>query len=143
MASHGRFRALDGMLRESRVDLDDFYPDALATSRCSGVQFGIPVLATAELQVYRRDLLLAAGVTPPRTVEAAVDCPGNLGGQNMALDAVQPLGRVAFVGESRETTIRSGEQLIHKQISLMGRWYFGTAKYDEITRAIKERGIDL
>jgi len=72
MASRGRFLALGGMLRDSQVDLNDFYPDALATSRVGGVQFGIPVLATAELLVYRRDLLLDAGVTPPRTVEAAV-----------------------------------------------------------------------
>jgi multiple sugar transport system substrate-binding protein len=72
MASHGRFLALDGMMRDSQVDLDDFYPDALATSRFGDVQFGIPVLATAELLVYRRDLLLAAGVTPPRTVDATV-----------------------------------------------------------------------
>lgn len=78
MAAHGRFLALDDMLREGQVDLDDFYPDALATSRCGGVQFGIPVLATAELLVYRRDLLLEAGVPPPRTVAAAVEAARRL-----------------------------------------------------------------
>jgi multiple sugar transport system substrate-binding protein len=72
MASRGRFLALNDLLHDGRTDLDDFYPDALATSRFAGTQFGIPVLATAELLVYRRDLLLDAGVTPPRTVDATV-----------------------------------------------------------------------
>ena len=72
MASRGRFLALNDLLRDSHTDLDDFYPDALATSRVGGIQFGIPVLATAELLVYRRDLLLDASVTPPRTVDATV-----------------------------------------------------------------------
>lgn len=72
MASRGRFLALNDMLRDSHADLGDFYPDALATSRVGGIQFGIPVLATAELLVYRRDLLLDAGVIPPRTVDATV-----------------------------------------------------------------------
>lgn len=78
MAAHGRFLALDDILRDGQVDLDDFYPDALATSRCDVVQFGIPVLATAELLVYRRDLLLDAGVPPPRTVEATVEAARRL-----------------------------------------------------------------
>ena len=75
-------------------------------------------------------------------LEAAIDCSGNPAAQNMALDAVQPLGRVAFVGESRETTIRPSEQMLRKQITLMGSWYFGIAEYDEISRVIA-RGIDL
>lgn len=75
-------------------------------------------------------------------LETAIDCSGNPAAQNMALDAVQPLGRVAFVGESRETTIRPSEQMLRKQITLMGSWYFGIAEYDEISRVIA-RGIDL
>lgn len=76
-------------------------------------------------------------------LEAAIDCSGNPAGQNMALDAVQPLGRVAFVGESRETTIRPSDQLIRKQVTLMGSWYFAISEYDEMTRVIERRGIDL
>jgi len=75
-------------------------------------------------------------------LDAAIDCSGNAAAQNMALDTVAPLGRVAFIGESRETTIRPSEQLIRKQITLLGSWYFGIAEYDEISRLI-ECGIDL
>ncbi len=78
MAEQERFLPLDGMMRDSGMDLNDFYPDALATSRFGGVQFGIPVLATAELLVYRRDLLLDAGVAPPRNMAATVDAARRL-----------------------------------------------------------------
>ena len=74
---------------------------------------------------------------------AAVDCSGNTGAHNMALNAVRPNGKVAFIGESRETTIRPSDQLIRKQITLMGSWYFNAFEYDEILRVLKSAEIDL
>ena len=61
----------------------------------------------------------------------------------MALDAVRPFGKVAFIGESKETTIRPSEQLIRKQITLMGSWYFGIAEYAEIAELLISKKIDL
>ena len=76
-------------------------------------------------------------------LNAAIDCSGNPAAQNMALDSVRPFGKVAFVGESKETTIRPSEQLIRKQISLIGSWYFGIAEYAEIAELLVSRKIDL
>jgi propanol-preferring alcohol dehydrogenase len=76
-------------------------------------------------------------------LSAGIDCSGNAAAQNMALDAVMPLGRVAFVGEAAATTIRPSEQLIRKQVTLIGSWYFGIQEYDEIARIIVAKGIDL
>lgn len=76
-------------------------------------------------------------------LSAAIDCSGNAAAQNMALDATMPLGRVAFIGEARETTIRTSDQLIRKQLSLIGSWYFSIAQYDEIIRVIEIHEIDL
>jgi len=76
-------------------------------------------------------------------LSAAIDCSGNASAQNMALDATGRLGKVAFVGESRESTIRPSDQLIRKEISLIGSWYFAIHEYDEITRIILAKGIDL
>ena len=76
-------------------------------------------------------------------LNAAIDCSGNPAAQNMALDAVRPFGKVAFVGESKETTIRPSEQLIRKQISLIGSWYFGIAEYAEIAELLVSKKIDL
>ena len=74
---------------------------------------------------------------------AAIDCSGNSGAHNMALDAVRPLGKVAFIGECRESTIKPSDQLIRKQITLMGSWYFNAFEYDEILRVLKSAKIDL
>jgi L-iditol 2-dehydrogenase len=76
-------------------------------------------------------------------LSAAIDCSGNPAAQNMALDAARPLAKVAFIGESRETTIRPSEQLIRKQLTVMGSWYLGIAEYGEIARVLVAKNIDL
>lgn len=76
-------------------------------------------------------------------VDAAVDCTGNSAAQNAALDAARPFGRVAFVGESKETTIRPSDQLIRKQLSLMGCWYFSAAEYPAIMRCITDKKVPI
>lgn len=76
-------------------------------------------------------------------VTAAIDCSGNGMAQNMALDAAAPFAKVAFVGESLEATIRPSDQLIRKQVTLMGSWYFGVAEYEDILRIVDVGNIDL
>jgi propanol-preferring alcohol dehydrogenase len=61
----------------------------------------------------------------------------------MALDHTRKLGRVAFVGEARETTIRPSDQLIRKEINLMGSWYFNISEYEEIVDVLTRKNIDL
>jgi propanol-preferring alcohol dehydrogenase len=76
-------------------------------------------------------------------LSGALDCSGNMIAQNMALDSTAPMGKVAFVGEARETTIRPSDQLIRKQLTLFGSWYFGIAEYADILRTIETHKIDL
>jgi propanol-preferring alcohol dehydrogenase len=76
-------------------------------------------------------------------LSAAIDCSGNPAAQNMALDAARPLAKVAFIGESKETTIRPSEQLIRKQLTVMGSWYFGISEYGEIAQVLASKNIDL
>lgn len=76
-------------------------------------------------------------------LDAAIDCSGNASAQNMALDTTRNLGRVAFVGEARETTIRPSEQLIRKEITLLGSWYFNISEYQEIIDVLTTKNIDL
>ena len=73
----------------------------------------------------------------------AIDCSGNTAAHNMALDALRPGGKAAFIGEAKETTIKPSEQLIRKQITLMGSWYFNVAEYEEILGVLKTHKIDL
>jgi Zn-dependent alcohol dehydrogenases len=75
--------------------------------------------------------------------DAAIDCSGSPAGENQALDCVRAHGKVAFIGESRETAIKPSEQLIRKQVTLIGSWYFPIQEYDEITDFIIRKQIPV
>ena len=64
MASNGYLRPLNDLVAELGDDLNDFYPDTLASSRFRGVQYGLPAMMSAEPLVYRIDLLDRAGLGP-------------------------------------------------------------------------------
>lgn len=67
MVRRGRLRPLDDLIAQSELDVSDFLPDAMASARRRGSQYGIPLLSTAELLAYRTDLLEEAGLVPPST----------------------------------------------------------------------------
>ncbi|SHG22821.1 multiple sugar transport system substrate-binding protein [Kaistia soli DSM 19436] len=68
MAGSGLLLPLDELVAEGGIDIGDFVPDAVASARWNAVQYGLPVMSTAEMLVYRTDLLTEAGVAPPRTL---------------------------------------------------------------------------
>lgn len=68
MAGNGLLLPLDDLAAGAGTDLSDFVADAVASARWNGVQYGLPVMATAEMLVYRTDLLAEAGVAPPRSL---------------------------------------------------------------------------
>ncbi len=67
MAVQGRLLPLTPLIEKSEVQDDDIYADALASSRYQGKQFGVPIMTTAEVLVYRTDIFSEAGIAPPRT----------------------------------------------------------------------------
>lgn len=70
MAEAGRLLPLNALITESGgFDQADIYPDALASSCWQGKHYGVPIMVSGEILVYRKDLLAAAGLEPPRTVE--------------------------------------------------------------------------
>lgn len=91
----------------------------------------------SEVQAQLKAFTDGAGLT------TAIDCSGNSAAHNMALDALRPGGKAAFIGESRESTIKPSDQLIRKQVTLMGSWYFNASEYEEILRVLKSHNIDL
>ncbi len=73
----------------------------------------------------------------------AIDCSGQSAAHNMALDAAAPFARIAMVGEAAETTIKPSDQMIRKQLTVFGSWYFGMDEYEDILALISRHGIDL
>lgn len=81
--------------------------------------------------------------TSGRGVDAAIDCSGNPAGQNLALDAAAVFGTVAFVGESRSTTINPSDQIIRKLLTVVGGWYFPITEWPEITDLVVASGMPI
>ncbi len=82
-------------------------------------------------------------ITNGKGADAAIDCSGSPIAENQALDSVRTHGRVAFVGECRESTIKPSEQLIRKQLTLIGSWYFPIQEYEEITEFIVRKNVPV
>lgn len=73
----------------------------------------------------------------------AIDCSGNAAARGTLLDAAALLGRVAFVGEGGTVSAQVSEQIIHKQLTIVGSWVFGISELAHMMRFVAERGIDL
>ena len=114
--------------------------DPIAERREFALQMGADLVLDPSLPTAREQIMDFTGGTG---LNAAIDCSGNGAAQNMALDVAAAFGKVALVGESRELTIRPSEQLIRKQVTVMGSWYFGIAEYDDILKIIDAAEIDL
>jgi threonine dehydrogenase-like Zn-dependent dehydrogenase len=76
-------------------------------------------------------------------VDVAIECSGSPAAQNNVLDAARRLGSVAFIGESRETTINPSDQIIRKLLTVIGGWYFATWEYPEIASFIVDRQLPV
>lgn len=67
LAERGALQPLDPFVARDGIDLADYLPPAIAAVRWNGAIYGLPIQPHAELLWYRRDLLAAAGLAPPRT----------------------------------------------------------------------------
>jgi len=73
-------------------------------------------------------------------VDAAIDCAGKEITENQALDCARQGGKVAFVGENRSATIKPSAQLIRKELTVIGSWYYNAGEYEELIALIR-RGL--
>jgi propanol-preferring alcohol dehydrogenase len=80
-------------------------------------------------------------LTGGRGVDVAIDCSGSPAGENAALNSAARFGRVAFIGESRQTEINPSDQLIRKLLTVTGAWYFPIWEWADITRFVVDHGI--
>jgi propanol-preferring alcohol dehydrogenase len=82
-------------------------------------------------------------LTGGRGVDAAIDCSGAPEAQNAALDAARQRGAVAFVGESRRTTINPSDQILRKMLTVIGAWYFPVWEFPELARFVVAHDIPV
>jgi L-iditol 2-dehydrogenase len=132
----GAAGVLVGKARGARVIAVDVIEDRLALAASLGAD---ETVNSADGDVVARLLELSHS----RGVDAAVDCSGAPAAQNAALDAACRHGAVAFVGESRETTINPSDQIIRKLLRVVGGWYFPLWEYPEIARFVVDRKVPV
>jgi L-iditol 2-dehydrogenase len=75
--------------------------------------------------------------------DVAIDCSGSQAGQNFALDCARRMGSVAFVGESRASTIHPSDQIIRKLLTVIGGWYFPIWQWDEILNFVTSKKLAI
>jgi multiple sugar transport system substrate-binding protein len=66
LVAAGRLQPLDLISSESEEDNSDYYPDAISCVRQNEKLYGTPILTTAEMLVFRRDIFEKLGFVPPR-----------------------------------------------------------------------------
>jgi threonine dehydrogenase-like Zn-dependent dehydrogenase len=127
---------LVGRGRGARVIAVDVLDDRLELARSLGADEVVNSGTTDPVEALRE-------LTGGRGVDVAVDCSGAPAAQNAALDAARKQGAVAFVGESRSTTINPSDQMIRKLLTVIGAWYFPLYEYAEIARFAIERDLPV
>lgn len=132
----GAAGVLIGKARGARVVAVDVLDDRLAMAKTLGADEMINSGAQNATERLRE---LTSGVG----VDVAIDCSGNPKAQNAALDSARRFGSVAFVGESSSTTINPSDQLIRKQLQVIGAWYFPLSEFEEIARFVVERHVPV
>ncbi|MHB0856506.1 MAG: zinc-binding dehydrogenase [Anaerolineae bacterium] len=81
-------------------------------------------------------------LTAGRGVGVALDCSGAAATTAMALDSAGTQARVALVGEKPEAMIRPSPQVIHKELTVIGSFYFSGPDYWRILD-LHARGLSL
>lgn len=82
-------------------------------------------------------------LTGGRGVDMAIDCSGKPPGERLALDVARKRGAVAFIGESPAVEVDVSEQLIRKELTVIGAWVWPIHEFDEIVRFILAHRIPV
>jgi threonine dehydrogenase-like Zn-dependent dehydrogenase len=135
-------------------------PVGLAGTLLAG-KMGARVIAldTSEERLARAKELGADVLINPKTNENVVQAIRDLTrgrGAHLSLDAsssptarvqavqcVRTWGKACFVGEGDTVTLNVSNDLLRRQITLIGSWTFSTVGQAECARYVADRGIDL
>lgn len=132
----GSAAVLIAKARGARVIAVDVLDSRLHMAKALGAD---AIVNSAEVNAVEALLELTHG----EGVDVAIDCSGNPAAQNAALDSARKLGSVAFVGESRSTTINPSDQLVRKLLRVVGGWFFPVWEWEEITRFVIDQKIPV
>jgi threonine dehydrogenase-like Zn-dependent dehydrogenase len=132
----GQMGALAAKALGAKVIAVDVLDSRLKLARDIGADY----LINSSTQNATKEIL---GMTDSEGADVAIDCSGNPKAENNALECVKRQGKVAFIGESKSTTINPSDQMIRKMLTVIGNWYFPTWEYREIGNFIVGKDLHL
>ena len=76
-------------------------------------------------------------------VSMAIDCSGSPEARIQAVRSTRTWGVVCFVGEGGTLTLDVSQDMLRRQLTLIGSWTFSSVGQSECAHYVAERGIDL
>ncbi len=82
-------------------------------------------------------------LTGGRGADFGIDCTGKEPAHNQMLDSLRAGGKAALIGETRRSCLNVSDQLIRKQLEVIGSWYFPIQEFGEIASFIVRHRLPL
>ena len=82
-------------------------------------------------------------MTKGQGVSMAIDCSGSPEARIQAVRSTRTWGIVCFVGEGGTLTLDVSQDMLRRQLTLIGSWTFSSVGQSECAQYVAERGIDL
>ncbi len=130
-----------------------------ATQLATAMGARVIALDTGEERLARAEEFGAAALINPKDIADVVQAIRDLThgrGAHLSLDAssspearaqavrcVRTWGRACFVGEGGAVTLDVSNDLLRRQVTLIGSWTFSTVDQAECARFIADRGVDV
>jgi threonine dehydrogenase-like Zn-dependent dehydrogenase len=121
----------------ARVIALDTEPERLQRAKAFGADILIDPKATNDVVGAIRD------VTGGRGAHLALDASSSPQARAQAVRCVRTWGKACFVGEGDTVTLDVSNDLLRRQVTLIGSWTFSSVGQAECARFIAERGIDI
>jgi L-iditol 2-dehydrogenase len=77
-------------------------------------------------------------LTQGKGVDYAMECSGSPEAMRLAIDVTARNGKIAFVGESVDLTVRISDDLIRNGLTLYGIWHYNLSGISELFRLVGE-----
>ena len=120
----------------ARVIALDVSPQRLAHARALGASETINPAETDPVAAIR-------ALTQGMGAHASVDASSSPEARRQAVQCVRTWGKVCLVGEGGAMTLDVSNDLLRRQVTLMGSWTFSTNGQAECAQFIAERGLDV
>lgn len=114
--------------------------DVVESRRTRALEFG----ADAVIDPTADDAVAAiAELTHGRGADCALDCTSSAEARAQSVRSCRPWGRACFVGMDGLFSLEVNDEIIKKQMTIMGSWTFSTSGQAECAQFVVDRKIDV